>query len=91
MHQLVWTARFTREAKKFTQRHGELRTKFADILRDLENDPFQLHLKYHHLGGKLKGIQAISITDSYRITLTVTISDKEIILLDVGSRDELYR
>ena len=91
MYALVWTARFTRSAKKFTERHGELRAKFADILRDLEHDPFQPHLKYHHLSGKLKGIQAISITDSYRITLTVVISDKEIFLLDVGSHDEVYR
>ena len=91
MYALVWTARFTRAAKKITKRHGELRTKFADTLRDLESDPFQPHLKYHHLGGKLKGVQAISITDSYRITLTVAISDKEIILLDVGSHDEVYR
>ena len=91
MYALVWTARFTRAAKKFTQRHGELRTKFADILRDLENDPFQPHLKYHNLGGKFKGVQAISITESYRITLTVVISEKEIILLDVGSHDEVYR
>ncbi len=91
MYALVWTARFTRSAKKFADRHGELRTKFSNILRDLENDPFQPHLKYHHLGGKLKGIQAVSITDSYRISLTVAITDKEIILLDVGSHDEVYR
>jgi len=91
MYALVWTARFTRSAKKFTERHSELRTKFAGILRDLEDDPFQPHLKYHHLSGKLKGIQAVSITDSYRITLTVVISDKEITLLDVGSHDEVYR
>lgn len=91
MYALVWTAQFTRAAKKFTKRHGELRTKFADILRDLEHDPFQPHLKYHHLGGKLKGVQSISITDRYRITLTVAIADKEVILLDVGSHDEVYR
>jgi len=91
MYALVWTARFTRSAKKFTERHSDLRTKFAGILRDLESDPFQPHLKYHHLSGKLKGVQAISITDSYRITLTVVISDKEITLLDVGSHDEVYR
>ena len=54
-------------------------------------DPFAPHLAYHHLGGKLKGIQAISITASYRITLTITISDQEIILLDIGNHDEVYR
>ncbi|MFA4836675.1 MAG: plasmid stabilization protein [Dehalococcoidia bacterium] len=91
MYTLVWTAGFTRAAEKFIKRHHELRAKFADILRDLERDPFQPHLKYHHLGGKLKGVQAISMTDSYRITLTVIISDKEITLLDIGSHDEVYR
>ena len=91
MYTLVWTPRFTRAAEKFINHHGVLRKKFADILRDLESDPFQPHLKYHHLGGKLKGVQAVSVTDSYRITLTVVVSDKEIILLDVGSHDEVYR
>src|SRR3990170_4027601 len=58
--------------------------------RDLEKDPFQPHLDYHHLGGKQTGVQAVSITDSYRITMTVIITKKEIILLDIGSHDEVY-
>ncbi len=91
MYTLVWTAHFTRAAKKFTKRHPELKKKVAGILRDLEKDPFQPHLDYHHLGGKQAGIQAVSITDSYRITMTVIITKKEIILLDIGSHDEVYR
>ncbi len=91
MYILVWTAHFTRAAKKFAKRHPELKKKVANILRDLEKDPFQPHLKYHYLGGKLKGIQAVSITDNYRITLTIVIAAKEIILLDVGTHDEVYR
>jgi mRNA-degrading endonuclease YafQ of YafQ-DinJ toxin-antitoxin module len=80
-----------RSARKFTKRHPELGKKVAGILRDLEKDPFQSHLDYHHLGGKQTGIQAVSITDSYRITLTVMITKKEIILLDIGTHDEVYR
>lgn len=91
MYTLVWTAHFTRAAKKFTKRHPELKKKIALILRDLEKDPFQPHLDYHHLGGKHTGIQAVSITDSYRITMTVIITKKEIILVDIGSHDEVYR
>jgi len=91
MYTLVWSAGFTRSAEKFIKRHPELREKLATILRELENDPFQPHLKYHQLGGNLKGVQAVSITYSYRITLTIVISDREIILLDVGSHDEVYR
>jgi mRNA-degrading endonuclease YafQ of YafQ-DinJ toxin-antitoxin module len=91
VYALVWTSGFTRGAGKFLKQHPELREKFATILDDLERDPFQPHLRYHHLGGKLKGVQAISIASSYRLTLTLLISDKEIILLDVGSHDEVYR
>jgi mRNA-degrading endonuclease YafQ of YafQ-DinJ toxin-antitoxin module len=91
MYTLVWTSGFTRAAGKFIEHHQELRAKFSAILRDLEHDPFQPHLKFHHLTGKLKGIQAVSLTHSYRITLTVMVTDREIILLDIGSHDEVYR
>jgi mRNA-degrading endonuclease YafQ of YafQ-DinJ toxin-antitoxin module len=91
MYTLVWTAHFTRAAGKFVKRHPELKKKVALILRDLEKDPFQPHLDYHHLGGKQTGVQAVSITDSYRITMTVIITKKEIILLDIGSHDEVYK
>lgn len=82
MHTLVWSTGFTRSAEKFIKSHPDLRVKFAAVLRELEKDPFQPHLKYHHLSGSLKGIQAVSITYSYRITLTIVVSDREIILLD---------
>jgi addiction module RelE/StbE family toxin len=91
MYTLVWTSHFTRAATKFKQRHPDLKKKVADILLDLEQDPFQPHLKYHYLGGKYKGMQAISITDSYRITMTVMITEKEILLIDIGPHDEVYR
>ena len=91
MYDLVWSARFTRSAEYFTRRRPELRGKLAAVLRDLEQDPFQPHLKLHNLAGKLKGIQSVSLTYDYRITLTVMITEKEIILLDVGSHDEVYR
>jgi addiction module RelE/StbE family toxin len=88
---LVWTAAFTRAAERFAQQHPELRAKLAAVLRDLESDPFQPYLKYHSLSGKLKGFQAVSVTYSYRIILMLEIADQEIILLDIGSHDEVYR
>jgi len=91
MYTLVWTACFTRAAEKFVKHHPELRGKFTAALRDLEADPFQPHLKYRHLTGKLQGIQSVSLTHSYRITLTVLVTEQEIILLDIGSHDQVYR
>jgi mRNA-degrading endonuclease YafQ of YafQ-DinJ toxin-antitoxin module len=91
MYTLVWTSGFTHAADKFLKQHPDLREKFAAILGDLERDPFQPHLRYHHLGGRLKGVQAISITSGYRLTLSIVITDREINLLDIGSHDEVYR
>lgn len=90
MYELVWSVRFTRSAERFLRLDPDLRTRFAAVLRDLECGPLQPHLKLHHLGGKPKGVQAVSLTYDYRITLMVLITEKEIILLDVGSHDEVY-
>jgi len=49
------------------------------------------HLKLHALSGKLDGCYAVSLTFSYRITLTLMVTGKEIILLDIGSHDDVYR
>ena len=91
MYTLVWTAGFRRSAANFVKRHPELREKFAAVLRDLEHDPFQSHLQYHRLSGKLKDVEAVSVTDKYRITLTVVITEQAVVLLDIGSHDEVYR
>ena len=87
---LVWSPRFTKAAKRFSKLHPELNQRFARILRDVERDPFQSHLRLHPLQGDLAGIHAISLTHSYRITLTLKITEHEIILLDIGSHDEVY-
>jgi len=87
---LVTPQRFLRRARKFLKKHPDLRGQFTQIIADLQHDPYAPHLTFHHLSGKLKGIQAVSITGSYRITLTIFVTEKEIVLLDVGSHDEVY-
>ena len=91
MFNLVTTEYFLRRARKFFKKHPDLRGRFAQVVDDLQQDPFAPHLDYHHLGGKLKGMQAVRLTDSYRITLTIVIAEKEIFLLDIGTYDEFYR
>ena len=82
---------FLRRAKKFFKKHPDLKKPFVEVVDDMRKDPFQPHLELHGLGGKLKDCCAISLTCSYRITLTMTVAEKEIILLDIGSHDEVYR
>lgn len=91
MFTIVTTEYFLRRARKFLQKHPDLREPFARVVDDLKEDPFAPHLAYHHLGGKLKDVQAVSITYDYRIILTIEVTEKEIVLLDIGSHDEVYR
>jgi mRNA-degrading endonuclease YafQ of YafQ-DinJ toxin-antitoxin module len=87
---LLTTASFDRRARKFLARHPDLRPRFAETLNRLAMDPFQPGLRLHALSGKLTGLQAVSLTHSYRITLTLQISEHEILLIDIGSHDEVY-
>ena len=88
---LVTTRHFERRARKFLSKHPDLTSTIRETLEQLIEDPFEPSLKLHSLTGKLSGIQAISITHSYRITLTIQITESEILLLDVGTHDEVYR
>lgn len=91
MFNLVTTEYFLRRARKVFKQHPDLRGRFAQVVDDLQQDPFAPHVDYHHPSGKLKGIQAVRLTASYRITLTIVIAEKEIFLLDIGTHDEVYR
>ena len=87
---LATTAFFDRRVRKFLTRHPDLRPRFADTLAQLVTDPFEPGLRLHALTGKLQGMQAVSLTYSYRITLIMQVTEHEILLLDIGSHDAVY-
>lgn len=91
MFSVTTSEQFLRQARKFFKKHPDLKHRFASVFEALKQDPFQPALGLHQLSGKLSGCHAVRLTYSYRITLTVMITDKEIILLDIGSHDEVYR
>ena len=91
MYTIVTPEQFLRQARKFFRKHPDLKEKFAKLIEELQVDPFQPKLALHPLSGKLTGFHAVSLTYSYRITLTLMMTEKEIILLDIGSHDEVYR
>lgn len=91
MYVLLTTGHFDRRVVKFTRAHPELKKPLAKVLKNLEADPFMLSLRLHPLSGELEGLHAVSLTYVYRITLTLRITKKEIVLLDIGSHDEVYR
>ncbi len=88
---LVWTECFTRTARKFLRRHPDLAGVFEDVVKQLEVEPRAPRLRLHPLRGKLAGTYGVSLTYEYRIVLILRLTPKEVVLLDVGSHDEVYR
>ena len=89
-YSLVWTDTFSRTARKFLRRHPELASVFKSVLQLLETDPQTPQLHLHPLKGWHQGKHAVRLNYEYRIVLLLKIVDKEVILLDVGSHDEVY-
>ena len=88
---LIWTATFVRTARKFLRRHADLKGIFEDVLRQLETNPRAPRLRLHPLDGKHKGKHAVSLTYEYRIVLILRLTAREVVLLDVGTHDQVYR
>ena len=84
------TTAFDCRVRKFLTKQPDLRPRFVETMAQLRADPFEPSLRLHPLTGKLQGMQAVSLTYSYRITLTVQVTENEILLLDIGSHDEVY-
>lgn len=89
MYTIVTPEQFLRQAWKFFKKHPDLKTRFARVLRDLQEDPLLSRLKLHPLSGKLAGCHAVQLAYRYRLTLTLLITEREIILLDIGSHDQV--
>ncbi|OHB77019.1 MAG: plasmid stabilization protein [Planctomycetes bacterium RBG_16_59_8] len=91
MYTLRTTKSFLRQARLLFRGQPELKKRFSSISRQLMDDPFQPRLRLHPLQGPLQGIYAVRLTYKYRIVLTCKPAEREIVLLDVGSHDEVYR
>ena len=90
-YRLVFTPSFTRRAARFIAAHPDILNQYGKVLRLLEHDPFHPALRLHKLKGRLKDLHAVSINIRYRMTLLLQITEKEIIPVDLGSHDEVYR
>jgi mRNA-degrading endonuclease YafQ of YafQ-DinJ toxin-antitoxin module len=91
VYAIVTPHQFLRQARKFFKKHPDLKPRFAQVLNDLQSDPFQPHLKLHPLGDKLAGCHAVNLTHSYHVTLTLLIIEREILLVDIGNHCQVYR
>ena len=94
--QLIFTEAYTLKAFRFLKRHPELKrgtgvnVLYAKTLALLEANPYHPSLRLHALSGKHAGVNSVSINLSYRITLELLITEKQITPINVGDHDAVY-
>jgi len=87
---IIYTQSYLKRATKFIRRHPDLLPQYEKTLKLLELNPAHPSLRLHRLGGPLRDLHSVSINISYRITLEFLIEDEKIVLVNVGSHEEVY-
>ena len=90
-YKIVYTDAYVRRASKFLRRHRDILPLYEKTLSLLELNPKHPSLRLHKLDGRLKDLHSISINLSYRIVIYFLIEDNEIVPVDIGDHDQVYR
>jgi addiction module RelE/StbE family toxin len=87
---LVKDDNYSRKERKFLKKRPHLIDKYGEVLEKLKTNPFDTSLKTHKLKDELSEFHSCSLTYEYRIICVFIIQDETIILVDIGSHDEVY-
>ena len=87
---IIYTPSYNKKAARFLKKHPDLASQYLKTLQLLELNPFHPSLRLHRLKGSLNELCSVSINLSYRITLDLQITEKEIVPVNVGSHEEVY-
>jgi len=90
-YSLVFTESYSKRARKFLKKHPELSVQYLKTLQLLGLDPYHRSLRLHALEGRLAGLHSVSIHISYRITLEFLVDGNDIVPVNVGTHDDVYR
>ena len=88
MIKAAWDEGFKRSYKKRVRNNSILKKKFWEKMSAFLENPFFPLLRTHKLSGKLAGQWAFS-DDDCRIVFEF-IGENRVLLIDVGSHDEVY-
>ncbi|WP_373481252.1 type II toxin-antitoxin system YafQ family toxin [Geminocystis sp.] len=85
--------KFKRSLRKFVRSNLDLQRKIEQTVTTMEKDLFSPPLGTHKLSGKLLGLLSCSCGYDCRIVFSLTTDDNNeqvIVLLDIGTHDEVY-
>lgn len=90
MSRIAWSPKSIRVFKRIVRQNPQLRPLIEQTLQQLAEDAFHPSLRTHKLTGNLSGIWACSIDYSYRVLFEFVDEEVTILLLNLGSHDEVY-
>jgi mRNA-degrading endonuclease RelE of RelBE toxin-antitoxin system len=91
MYNLIFTESYEAKARKFLKKHPEIIGQYEKSLKLLELNPYHPSLRIHKVNIQGDEVYSISINISYRITIDLLIDEMEIIPINIGSHDDVYK
>jgi mRNA interferase YafQ len=88
VREITFSSSFKRSFKSLIRRRPDLKQKIEERLRLLATDPFEPILRTHKLKGQLSG--SWSCTVEYDCRIVFDFVEEDILLIDIGSHDEVY-
>jgi mRNA interferase YafQ len=88
VREITFSSSFKRSFKSLIRRRPDLKQKIEERLRLLATDPFEPILRTHKLKGQLSG--SWSCTVEYDCRIVFDFVEEDILLIDIGSPDEVY-
>jgi len=90
MYKIKYTKSYEKRVIKFLKKHKDIYPQYKKTIEMLEENPYHPSLRLHKLKGELSKFFSVSINMKYRIIIDFIIIDDVIILIDIGSHDEVY-
>jgi mRNA-degrading endonuclease YafQ of YafQ-DinJ toxin-antitoxin module len=90
MFKLIFTYSYEEKVKKFLKKHPEVEKQYVKTLQLLELNPFHPSLRLHHFKTSSFEGYSISINLTYRISLEFMLTEKEILLINIGDHQDIY-
>jgi len=90
MYEIRFSHGYEKRAIKFLKKHKDLYLKYKKTIELLQTDPKHPSLRLHKLQGAMNNFSSISINMKYRIVIDFIIINEVIILVDIGSHDDVY-
>jgi mRNA-degrading endonuclease YafQ of YafQ-DinJ toxin-antitoxin module len=90
MYNLIFTESYENKAKKFLKKHPEIIKQYRKTLELLKLNPLHPSLRLHQFKTSSFEGYSVSINMSYRISLELLITEKEIIPVAIGDHQAIY-